>query len=197
MSRVAVFASGTGSNFKAIHSHLLAYPDAARPAHQLCCLVSDKPVCGAVAWAREMGIPVVPMTYAKGLSRESVEQILLDELRPFQPDLLVLAGFMRLLTPVLIDAYAGRIINIHPALLPRHPGAHGIADSYASGDRLLGITIHHVDYGVDTGRIIVQKSFERTGRESLEEIEKHLHELEHATYPILVASMLDTLHAQS
>jgi phosphoribosylglycinamide formyltransferase-1 len=194
---VAVFASGGGSNFKAIRQHLLSYPDPAAPAHLLCCLVSDKPGCGAVAWAREQGIPVVLMAYAKGVPREAAETALLAELQPHAPDLLVLAGFMRLLTPVLIDAYPGRLINIHPALLPRHPGAHGIADSYASADRELGITIHHVDYGMDTGPIIVQRSFERTGNESLEEIEGRLHALEHATYPPVVAGMLDNISAQA
>jgi phosphoribosylglycinamide formyltransferase-1 len=193
MPKVAVFASGGGSNFKAIRQHLLTYPDAAAPAHRLCCLVSDKPDCGAVAWARSEGIPVVLMAYAKGKPRETVETALLADLGPYAPDLLVLAGFMRLLTPVLIDAFQGRLINIHPALLPRHPGAHGIAESYASGDQELGITIHHVDYGVDTGPIIVQRSFERTGSESLEEIEGRLHALEHDTYPQVVAGMLDNI----
>jgi phosphoribosylglycinamide formyltransferase-1 len=104
---------------------------------------------------------------------------------------------MRLLTPVLIDAYPRAIINIHPALLPRHPGAHGIADSYASADRTLGITIHYVDYGMDTGPIILQKSFERTGSESLEDIEKKLHELEHSTYPDVACALLDQLSVRN
>jgi phosphoribosylglycinamide formyltransferase-1 len=100
---------------------------------------------------------------------------------------------MRLLTPRLIDAYASRIINIHPSLLPKYPGAHGIADSYASGDRELGITIHRVDYGLDSGPIILQQSFIR-GAESLEEAEAHIHELEHLHYPQVMIRLLDAVN---
>jgi phosphoribosylglycinamide formyltransferase-1 len=192
MARVAVFASGTGSNFKAIHRHLQL-----GGKHRLCCLVSDKPQCGAVEYARDNGIAFIGMNYAKGASREALERQLITDLALFQPDLLVLAGFMRLLSPVLIDAFPKAIINIHPTLLPRFPGAHGIAESFASDDRILGITIHHVDYGVDTGPIILQKSFERQGTESLEEIERKLHELEHASYPAVVSALLDHVRAGS
>ena len=188
MAKVAVFASGTGSNFQAIDRYLKL---TSTSGHQLCCLVSDKPACGAVSYARANGIPVILMAYAKGKPREQTEAELVRELQPLHPALLVLAGFMRLLTPVVLDAWPNAIINIHPSLLPRFPGAHGIADSYASPDRQLGITIHYVDSGLDSGEIILQQSFERTGSESLEEIEKHLHELEHSTYPVLVNALLD------
>lgn len=189
MAKVAIFASGRGSNFIAIHEYL----QLSAPAHTLSCLVSDKPDCPAVAYARQQNIPVIAMAYAKGIKRENVEQALLGQLAAFTPDCLVLAGFMRILTPVLIDAWPGRILNIHPSLLPKYPGAHGIEESYASSDTWLGITIHQVDRGVDTGPIIIQKSFQRTGTESLADIEKRIHELEYATYPVAIKSFLDSL----
>ncbi len=193
MPKVAVFASGTGSNFIAIHQYLLAQNGAGNSPHQLACLVSDKPGSGAVAYAIAQGIPVVIMEYSKGIPKEVGEQSLVNQLKALKIDLLALAGFMRLLGPTVIDAWPERIINIHPTLLPKFPGAHGIADSFASADKTLGITIHYVDYGMDTGQIIAQKSFTRSGSETIEEIEKHLHQLEHSTYPVLVSSLLNTM----
>ena len=190
MAKAAVFASGRGSNFIAIHEHLESMPD--RP-HAICCLVTDKADSGAAAYARKQGIPVLIMAYSKAKARESVETELLSQLRLLSPDILVLAGFMRILTPVLIESWPERIINIHPSLLPKYKGAHGIEDSYASPDAILGITIHQVDAGLDSGPILIQQSFERKGNESLEEISQRIHELEHMTYPLMVRSLLDNI----
>ena len=189
MAKVAIFASGRGSNFIAIHEFL---EKSELGQHAICCLASDKPDCPAVAYARSQNIPVLMMDYAKGKDRESTETQLLAQLSPYAPDLLVLAGFMRLLSPVLVDAWSGRIINIHPSLLPKYPGVHGIQDSFASGDSWLGISIHYVDHGLDSGPIIIQKSFERSGSESLVEIEERIHRLEHETYPVTVWNLLES-----
>lgn len=190
MAKAAVFASGRGSNFMAIHRY---FQETAGSKHQICCLVTDKPECGAVEFAQAQGIPVLYMKYAQGKPREIVESELISTLAPLAPDLLVLAGFMRLLTPTLINAWPQRIINIHPSLLPKFPGRHGIEESFASSDKQLGITIHQVDNGLDSGPILLQKSFDRLGTESLFEIEQHIHELEHATYPRLVYSLLNDI----
>lgn len=192
MANYAVFASGRGSNFIAIHDYLARV----HPRHQFLALVSDQPDSGAVAWAREHGLRVILLHYPKGKPRGEVEAELLTTLGEDKPDLLVFAGFMRLVSPVLIDAFPRRIVNIHPALLPRHPGAHAIAESYASGDTELGITIHYVDYGMDTGEVIVQESFSRNGDESLETIEARIHALEHGRYPRTVALLLDGIDAR-
>ena len=109
-------------------------------------------------------------------------------------DLIALAGFMKLLSPGFIDKYPGKIINIHPSLLPRHPGTDGIRQSYLSGDTELGVTIHRVDYGLDTGPVIMQKSFNRTGEESLSEIETKIHELEYQYYPAVLIDILDSIN---
>ena len=190
MAKVAIFASGRGSNFIAIHEYLESIKN---QPHCICCLVTDKPKSGAAEYAAIHNIPILSMDYSKGKSRENIETELISQLKPLGAELLVLAGFMRLLTPVLIDAWQERIINIHPALLPKYKGAHGIEESYASTDLVLGITIHYVDAGLDSGPILIQKSFERQGTESLEEIRQRIHELEHATYPKLVHSLLDNI----
>ena len=105
--------------------------------------------------------------------------------------MIVLAGFMKLLSPEMTKKYDGKIINIHPALLPKYPGTHGIEESFASSDTELGVTVHYVDSGMDTGKVIRQKSFVRSGSESLEEIETRIHDCEHEIYPQVVIELLD------
>lgn len=186
MALCAVFASGRGSNFIAIHR----YFKEKCPHHRVACLISDHADCGAAIHAQEAGIPVFIVSY-KGKTRDEVEMEILGFFGNTRPALLVLAGYMRLLGSVLIEAFPMGIINIHPSLLPRHPGLHGLRESFESKDPVLGITIHYVDAGMDTGPIIIQESFRRTGDETLETIEEHIHALEHGTYPVTVAALLD------
>jgi phosphoribosylglycinamide formyltransferase-1 len=184
VANLAVFASGSGTNFQAI-------AEALRPTrHRVRCLVSDKKNAFALERAERFGVPSYVVSYA-GRGREEAEDEILAILAPYKIHYIALAGFMRLLTPRLLDAYPSRVVNLHPALLPRYPGAHGIAESYASGDRRLGISIHYVDYGLDSGPLILQKSFIRSGTERIEEIEAHIHELEHLWYPEVMIRLLD------
>lgn len=185
--KVAVFASGRGSNFRRIHAYL---GERGWPGDTICCLVSDQPDCQAVHWAREQGIDVHVARYSRDVPRKVTETAIVDHLVPLAPDLVVLAGFMRLLCGPLLDAWPGHIINIHPSLLPRHPGTHGIRDSFESKDASLGITIHHVDHGMDTGRIILQNSFRRDPAEDLEATEERIHRMEHQWYPLVVEALL-------
>ena len=99
-------------------------------------------------------------------------------------------NYMRYIGEVLLTHYPMRIINLHPALLPSFPGAHGIADAYHHGVRVFGITIHFVDEGVDTGKIIDQFAFHSDGTETLDEIETHIHQLEHQHYPETINMVL-------
>jgi phosphoribosylglycinamide formyltransferase-1 len=186
VAKLAVFASGSGTNFQAI-------AEAAAPTrHSIACLVTDKKDAYALRRAEKLGIPSHIISY-KGKSREQAEEEILAVLAPHKIDYIALAGFMRLLTPRLIDAYPSRIINIHPALLPKYPGTHGIRESYESGDRQLGITIHYVDYGLDSGPVILQQSFTRNGTESIAEIETRIHNLEHIWYPKVMLDLMDAV----
>jgi formyltetrahydrofolate-dependent phosphoribosylglycinamide formyltransferase len=130
------------------------------------------------------------VTYVKG-EREAAEAQMTSWLEQAGTDLVVLAGFMRILTPFFVRRWRGKLINIHPSLLPRHPGAHGLEDSYDSGDTELGITVHWVDEGVDTGEVIEQRSFARHAKMTLEEAEFRIHQLEHELYPAVVKRLLD------
>ncbi len=184
MANLAVFASGTGSNFVALAD------DLAESAHSLVVLVTDKQNAPAVERAAERSIPVFSAQY-KGREREAAERDILAELERRGCDLVALAGFMRILTPTLIDGFPGPIVNIPPSLLPRHPGIGAIEKSYHSGDTELGITIHYVDHGVDTGPVILQRSFKRDEVADLTAAEARIHALEHRWYPTVVRDLLD------
>lgn len=187
MARLAVFASGTGSNFGAIAQGL---GDAKRHAIEL--LVCDVEGAHVLDRAREAGVPTFLVKY-KGTTREAVEKKLVRHLERRGVDLVALAGFMKLLTPYFINAFKGPIINLHPSLLPKYPGAHAIAESYASGDKELGITIMRIDEGVDTGPALLQKAFLRDGSESREVIEERIHALEHEWFPRVLIGLLDEI----
>ena len=187
MARLAVFASGTGSNFVAIAGGLKM----AR-RHAIEFLLCDmEGAAGARPGARAEGARLSRQLH--GLARQAVEKKIVRHLERRQVDLVALAGFMKLLTPYFIEAFKGPVINIHPSLLPKYPGVHGIEESYASADRELGITIMRIDAGVDTGPAILQKSFTRQGTESREEIEARIHALEHEWYPKVLIGLLDEI----
>ncbi len=191
MARLAVFASGTGSNFAAIADYLMQMAGAQK--HTVVCLVTDKPNAPVVSKARGRGIPVIAVHYT---SRSAAEHHIHEELEPYQPDLLALAGYMRLLSASFVDRYPSRIINIHPSLLPRHAGLNAIQQSYAEGDPELGITIHYVDHGLDTGPVILQRSFQRRPDDTEADIEERIHTLEHEHYPQVVHKLLNDIDAR-
>jgi len=185
MARLAVFASGTGSNFVAIAKALQA--SHRHKIELLLCNVEGAPV---LQRAEELGVPTFPVSY-EGQTREAVEKKVVRHLERRGVDIVALAGFMKLLTPYFLDAFKGPVINLHPSLLPKYPGTHAIEESWRSADRELGITIMRVDAGIDTGPVILQKTFLREGTESLAQIEARIHELEHEWYPRVLIQLLD------
>lgn len=186
MANLAVLASGNGSNFQAIAERLTGQP------HRLCCLICDRAAAYALERAKRLGIPPYVVGYA-GRSRREAEEQILQILRRHDIDVVALAGFMRLLSPLVVDEYAGRIVNIHPSLLPKYPGMNAIAESHASSDSEVGITVHIVDYGMDSGPILAQRSLTRIPQEPLEELERRIHALEHGTYPDVIVEVMDEI----
>lgn len=155
-ARIVVLASGSGtllqSLIDAVGSGALEVVIAA--------VGSDVPGARALARAEESGIEVFvqePMAY---VSRAAWDDALVAQVSSFAPDWVVSAGFMRILGPAFVDAFPGRIINTHPALLPSFPGAHAVRDALAHGVKVTGCTVHLVDHGVDTGPIIAQRAVE-------------------------------------
>lgn len=150
--RLVVLASGGGSNLAAL---LAAHDDAAYGA-RVVGVVTDRPTAGALDLARDAGVASAVVALKDFEDRAAWNDGVLEAISVFQPDYVILAGFMRILAPGVVRKFEGRMINTHPALLPAFPGAHGVRDALAHGVKITGCTVHVVDDEVDTGPIIAQ-----------------------------------------
>ena len=186
MKKIAVFASGNGSNFQAIIDEI----EKGNLTAEIAVLVTDKPDCFAVERAHNHNIPVFSFNPKNYKLKEEYEKEIAFYLIEKKVSLLVLAGYMRLIGEVLLQAFNNRIINIHPALLPAFAGKNGIQQAYQYGVKIFGVTVHYVDAGMDTGKIIAQESFKATGNETLEEIEQKIHTIEHQVYAKVIREIL-------
>ena len=179
--RVAVLASGRGSNFEAI---LNAVHDGALNVHVVA-LCSDKPASRVVQIAGERGVPVVALDPKKFPDRASFDRALFDAAAAHSPDLLVLAGFMRIVNDAVIDAWRGRIINIHPSLLPKYPGLHTHQRVIDAGDATHGASVHFVTPQLDGGPVISRVEID-VGKASAATLAARLLPVEHR---LLVATL--------
>jgi len=151
--RIAVLASGRGSNFQAV---IDAIRDGRVPA-ECVALITDNPQAYAIGRARAAEIPVTVVEYDSFPAREAYELALLSAMQECNADLFVLAGYMRIVGNEIVQAFFGRIINIHPALLPAFPGLHGQRQALLHGVKVSGCTVHFVDESLDGGPVIVQR----------------------------------------
>lgn len=190
--KIAVFASGNGSNFEALAE---ACADGTLDAEIALC-VTDKPGAYVVERARRRGVPVLEFRPRDYASKADFETMLLRQLRERGVELVCLAGYMRIIGDVLLDGYGGRIINIHPSLLPAFRGADAIGQALEYGVKVFGVTIHYVDATLDGGRIISQAVVEYDGSDR-EELEPMIHAKEHVLYPRTVARLLAALPTES
>jgi phosphoribosylglycinamide formyltransferase-1 len=152
MKEIVVLASGRGSNFQAIIDAI----DRGEVPARCTGLVTDNPAAYAISRAEKANIPAFIVDYSKLPSRESYEEELLRVLFDLSADLYVLAGYMRIIGAGIVSAFRGRMINIHPALLPSFPGLHAQRQALVYGVRVSGCTVHFVDEGVDSGPVILQ-----------------------------------------
>jgi phosphoribosylglycinamide formyltransferase 1 len=186
MKRIAIFASGSGTNFQAI-------VDAVKKGDlraEIALLVCDRSEAKVIERAQNEQIPSFvfrPKDYA---SKQEFETEILKQLHEKDVQFIVLAGYMRLIGPTLLQAYEGKIVNIHPSLLPAFPGKDAIGQAYRAGVKVTGVTIHYVDEGMDTGPIIAQRAIEIHEGETLESIEARIHEVEHQLYPEILEQLL-------
>ncbi len=151
---VGVLTSGGGSNLQALLDRVA---DHTLPA-TIVKVISNVANAGALSRAERAGVPSCVIDHRAFPSREAFDQAVVDELRGACVELVVLAGFMRVVTPVLLNAFRYRVVNVHPALLPAFPGMHGARQALNYGVRVAGCTVHLVDHGVDTGPILAQAS---------------------------------------
>ncbi len=193
MGKLAVLASGSGSNFQAICEALTPGP------HVVVGLLCDQPDAQVLNRAKALNVPsaLVPYDGSTDRSRQVAERRMELILRKWRPDIIALAGFMRVLSPAFVGGFSRRIVNIHPSLLPNYRGLNAIRRSYEANEAMVGITVHFVDHGVDTGEIIRQEALARREGETLTELETRMHELEHRTYPEVIQSLLGESDGQS
>jgi len=185
--RIAVFASGNGSNFQAIAEAIVA----GKVDATICFLFCDKPKAYAIERAKKFDIPVIAFTPKAFADRAAYENEILKHLEAYDVDLVVLAGYMRIVGPTLLSAYANRILNIHPSLLPAFPGRHGIQDAFEAGITETGVTVHLVDEGVDTGPIIAQEKVAILPEDTLDSLETRIHQVEHRLFPQVIQGLAE------
>ncbi|MBD5607572.1 MAG: phosphoribosylglycinamide formyltransferase [Desulfovibrio sp.] len=179
MLSIAILASGSGTNAQAIIDKIEAGILDARIALLIC----DKPGAAVIERARRHGLPCEVMERKSFANRETFDRAMLDRLDPAGCELIVLAGYMRLLSPLFLEAYPGRVINIHPALLPSFPGVHGIRDAYDYGVKLAGPSAHFVEEKMDSGPLIIQAAVTCDLSQGIERLEAKIHAAEHRIYP--------------
>ena len=177
--RVGVLVSGEGSNLQALIDTVHA-----DGAVEIVCVGSSKPEARALERAREAGIDRGVFVKGDYESREDRDAAMGDWLLEHQVELVVLAGFMELLRPEFVRRFAGRIVNVHPSLLPAFPGLHPIAEAIEYGVRVMGVTVHLIDDGVDSGPILLQEAFDPVPYSGdIAAVERRVHEIEHRLLP--------------
>lgn len=185
-SRIAVFASGQGSNFAAL---VEAEKAGKLGGGRIELLVSDRPEAPVAQRAEAAGIPALLLRPKDFASRELYEAEIVAELQRRGIGLVVLAGYMRLITPVLLTPYAGRIVNIHPSLLPAFAGKDAIGQALDYGVKLTGVTVHFVDGGMDTGPVIAQRSVAIEPLDTADSLAERIHKVEYELYPEVVGAL--------
>jgi phosphoribosylglycinamide formyltransferase 1 len=176
---LGVLVSGSGTNLGAILDAI----ERGRLAARVAVVVSNKAGAGALERAARARVPSVVIDHKAHASREAFDQALVDTLRAHGVEWVVLAGFMRIVTPVLLSAFPMRVVNIHPALLPSFPGVDAQKQAFDHGVRVTGCTVHLVDSGTDTGPIVAQRAVPVLDGDDVESLKLRVLEAEHALLP--------------
>lgn len=184
--KLAVFASGTGSNFIAIQEAI----EQGTLDATIALVVSDVPTSAVIEKAKKKGLKTFvfnPQSYA---DKKAFETEIVEALSEAKIDWVILAGYMRLVGPTLLSAYEGKIVNIHPSLLPSFKGLDAIGQAFEAGVKITGVTIHFVDEGMDTGRIIAQEAVTVKDSSTRAALQKDIQAVEHRLYPETISYLL-------
>lgn len=186
MRKIAIFASGTGSNFLAIHNAILHK----ELDCELSLVVSDRPKSKAIEHATNRHLTTFSFKAKDYINKEAYEQEILSQLQKHQVDLIVLAGYMRLIGPTILNKYENRILNIHPSLLPLYKGKDAVGQALLDSAITTGVTVHYVDSGMDTGSIIEQVALPIYPNETRESLESRIHKIEHKLYVKVIQKVI-------
>jgi phosphoribosylglycinamide formyltransferase-1 len=184
-ARVVVLVSGTGTLLQALL-------DAAGPDHpaQVIAVGADRPGAGGLRRAEKSELPTFVVELARHADRRSWDAALTEAVTAHAPDLIVTAGFMKLLGPAFLDRFGGRILNSHPSLLPAFPGTHAVAEALAHGVRVTGTTMHLVDAGVDTGPIVAQRAVDVLPDDTEQQLHERIKVVERQLLVDVVADLI-------
>ena len=187
MFKIAVLISGNGSNLEALINACKKNVISG----SIDIIISNNPDAYGIQRAKNHSIDYKIVDNNRFKTREDFDKALVEELEDSNPDLVVLAGFMRILTPVMIEAFKNKIINIHPSLLPKYPGLDTHNSVMKNGDLKHGVTIHFVNEVLDGGQIIAQGEISVNADETLEELKTRIHAIEHVMLPMVVSKFAD------
>ena len=176
MKNIVILISGRGSNMQAI-------VDAGIPGARIAAVIANRPDAAGLTWAAERGIATVGLDHKQFASRDAFDAQLAAEIDAFAPDLVVLAGFMRILTPAFTARYEGRMLNIHPSLLPSFPGLHTHQRAIDMGCKVAGCTVHFVTAELDHGPIVAQGVVPVLDDDTEAALAARVLQLEHQLYP--------------
>ena len=182
--RIAVLVSGSGTNLQSLLDDPVCGP-------RIALVLSDRPGVKALDRAESRGVEAVVLEPKDHDGREAFDRAVADLLRDRGIDVVVTAGYLRLLGRAVLDAYEGRWLNVHPSLLPAFPGMHGVADALAYRVKVTGVTVFLVDEGVDTGPVVLQEAIEVRDDDDWDSLEARVHEVEHRLLPAATAALVE------
>lgn len=185
--KIGVLLSGSGTNLQAIIDEVR---DAALPV-DIVKVVSSRPDAYGIERAKQAGIPVVVLNRQIYADPQAADQMIVDELRAAGAEYVVMAGYMRKLTPVVLDAFPDRVLNLHPALLPSFKGAHAIQDAFDAGVKVTGVTVHFANEDYDKGPIVAQEPVRIEEGMTVDELEAAIHAVEHVLYPRVLRQLAE------
>lgn len=186
-SRIAILISGRGSNMQSI----VKAAELGQIAGDVCCVLSNKPQAAGLRFAKTNGIATECINHKNYTSRENFDKALIETLDQYKPDLIVLAGFMRILTPVFIGHYAGKILNIHPSLLPKYPGLDTHERALDAKDTRHGASVHFVTADLDAGPVIIQTIIDIEDDDTPDSLATKVLAGEHVIYPLAIEWILN------
>lgn len=185
--KVAVLISGSGTNLQAIIDAIAA----GQLPVEVVQVVSSRPGVAGIERAERAGIPALVLTREDYDDPTAADRFIVDALRAAGAEYVVMAGYMRKVTPLLLDAFPDRVINLHPALLPSFKGAHAIDDAWAAGVKVTGVTVHFANEEYDKGPIIAQRAVEVLEDDTVDVLEDRIHAVEHQLYPEVLRAVAE------
>ena len=179
MLKIGVLVSGSGTNLQAIIDAI----HAGEVDAEIVLVVASRPDAYGITRAELVHIPTLVMNKDLYQNKESADQLIVEKLKEAGAEYVFMAGYMRMVTPIILDAFPNKVVNLHPALLPSFKGAHGIKDAFDAGVKVTGITVHFANAEYDKGPIIAQEPVRVLEDDTLETLETRIHEAEHELYP--------------